>query len=69
MKKVIGKYVYIFMLVIAAICFLRIALAHNAYSAPKSIESTILLLLGLFFVSYSLVTTKIKKDKDKIKKL
>jgi|GEM_PF-3621462 len=67
MKKVIEKYVLIFLTVVVAICFLRIALVHDVYSV--GIEVIILSVVTLIFVTYSLITTKIKKDKDKIKKL
>ena len=57
------------MLVVAAICFLRIALVHDAYTAPRSIESVVMLAVLMIYVTHSLITTKIKKDKDKVKKL
>jgi len=65
-KKIIKKYILIFMMMVASIYLVRIMLWHNDM---KRIEWIVIYAVIIIVGTYSLITTKIKKDKDKIKKL
>jgi len=62
MKKILS----ICLIVFSAIYLVRIMLWHNDM---KRIEFVMLYTITMIVITYSLITTKIKKDKDKVKKL